>query len=106
MKLCIPSYGPNLGSRPQPIFGRCEYFIFVDPDSMAAEVEPNPYAAVKDGAGVEAARLVVGKGAKAVLTSEVGTKARQALEGAGVEIIDINGHTTVTEVVEAFKTRQ
>ncbi len=104
MKVCIPSYGPTLDSRMQPIFGRCEYFILVDPENMDCEVEPNPYASVSDEAGPESAKMVIDKGAKIVMTTQVGTKARQLLEASEVAIMDIKGET-VREAVEAFRKR-
>jgi len=102
MKVCITSYGPTLDSRVQPIFGRSEFFIFVDPVNMDSEIEPNPYASALDKAGVESAKLVIRKGATIVLTARVGTKARQVLDAAGVKIIDLKGET-VREVVEVFQ---
>jgi predicted Fe-Mo cluster-binding NifX family protein len=88
----------------QPVFGRCEYFFFVDPDSMAFEAEPNPYASASEKAGQESAELIIGKGAKIVLTSQVGVKARQVLDAAGVEIVSIEGNT-VREAMETFRER-
>ncbi len=102
MKVCVTSYGPTLDSKVQPIFGRCQYFIFVDPVSMESEVEPNPYASASSEAGVESAKLVIGKGANAVLTGRMGTKARQVLDAAEVKIMIIKGEI-VREVVEAFR---
>lgn len=104
MKICITSYGPTLDSKVQPIFGRCEYFVFVDPANMESEVAPNPYASAPKEAGIESAMLVIGKGAMTVLTARVGTKARQVLKAAGIKIIDIKGET-VREVVEVFRKR-
>jgi predicted Fe-Mo cluster-binding NifX family protein len=104
MKVCVPSFGPTLDSRVQPIFGRCEYFILVDPESMAYEVESNPYTSVSDEAGPESAKMVIDRGAKTLLTAKVGTKAKQVLEASGVEIMDIQGET-VREAVEAFRKR-
>jgi len=101
MKVCVSSYGPTLDSKVQPIFGRCEYFIFVDPVNMASKVVPNPFASMSEEAGVESAELVIGKGATTLLTGQVGPKARQALEAAGVEIMAIRGGT-VREAVEAY----
>lgn len=102
MKACITSYGPSLTSKAQPIFGRCEYFVFFDPVSMEAVVEPNPYASSSGEAGIESAKLIIDKGVTAVLTAQVGTRARQVLDAAGVKIINIKGET-VREVMEAFR---
>jgi len=105
MTVCVSSYGPTLDSKVQPIFGRCEYFIFVDPASMASEVVPNPFASMAEEAGVKSAELVIGKGATILLTEQVGAKTRQALEAAGVEVVAIKGGT-VREAVEAYREHQ
>ena len=102
MKVCITSYGPTLDSKVQPVFGRCEYFIFVDLENMKSEIKPNPYASALDKSGVDSARLIIRNGATTVLTARVGTKARQVLDAAGVKIIDIKGET-VRQVVEAVR---
>jgi predicted Fe-Mo cluster-binding NifX family protein len=104
MKVCVPSFGPTLDSRVQPIFGRCEYFLLVDSDSMEFEVEPNQYASASEEAGIENAKMVAEKGATVVLTAQVGEKTRQALSDARVEVMEVKGRT-VREVVEAFRKR-
>jgi predicted Fe-Mo cluster-binding NifX family protein len=86
----------------QPIFGRCEYFIFVNPASMESEVVANPFASLSEEAGVESAEFVIGKGATTLLTGQVGPKVRQSLEAAGVVIMSIKGGT-VREAVEAYR---
>ena len=101
MKVCVTSYGPTLDSKVQPIFGRCQYFIFVDPVNMESEVEPNPYASASGEAGVESAKLVIEKGAGVVLTGRMGIKARQVLDAAGVKTMIMKGEI-VKEVVKAF----
>lgn len=105
MKVCVTSYGPTLDSKVQPIFGRCQYFIFVDPVSMESEVEPNPYASGSGEAGVESAKLVIRKGVTSLLTTRVGTKARAVLDAAGVKIMNLKGETA-REMVVAFRKRK
>jgi predicted Fe-Mo cluster-binding NifX family protein len=94
-----------MDSKVQPIFGRCQYFIFVDPVSMESEVEPNPYASGSGEAGVESAELVIRKGVTSLLTARVGTKARAVLDAAGVKIMNLKGETA-REVVEAFRKKK
>jgi predicted Fe-Mo cluster-binding NifX family protein len=102
MKVCITSYGPTMDSKVQPVFGRCEYFIFVDTDKNEAVIKPNPFASVAKDAGVESAKLVIAEGVKTVLTGKVGTKAHQVLDTAGIKIIDVKGGA-VRERYEAFR---
>ena len=42
MKIAISASGPDLSSAVDPRFGRCPYFLFVDPDSMDFEAIENP----------------------------------------------------------------
>jgi predicted Fe-Mo cluster-binding NifX family protein len=87
MKVFIPSYGPTLDSRPQPVFGRCEFFLFVDPASLEFESVPNPNASGSDDSGILSAQLVVDKGASVIIADSVGEKARSVLDVANVEIV-------------------
>ncbi len=102
MKICISSQGDNLDSQVDPRFGRCQYFIIVDPDTLEFEAVENPSVSAMGGAGVVSGQLVAGKGIKAVLTGNVGPNAFQTLQAAGVEIITgISG--PIKEAVEKYK---
>ncbi len=41
MKVVVTASGPDLNSPVDPRFGRCQYFIFVDPDSLQFEAFEN-----------------------------------------------------------------
>lgn len=104
MTVCLTSFGPTLNSRMQPAFARCEYFIFVDVLSQKMETVANPNAMAASDAGEKSARLVIERGATAVITGRVGSKAEAVLKQAGVSILTPQGDT-VSEAVEAFKKR-
>lgn len=53
MKICISSTGDNLDSGLDSRFGRCEFFIFVDPETMDFEAVKNPYINAFGGAGIQ-----------------------------------------------------
>lgn len=53
----------------QPVFCRCEYFIFIDQANMESEIEPNPYASALDKSGIDSAKLMIRNGATTVLTA-------------------------------------
>jgi len=84
MKLAITASGDRLDSDIDPRFGRCKYFIFVDPDTMDFVAVSN--AASAGGAGIAAGQTVVTYGAKAVLTGDCGPNAYQVLAAAGIEV--------------------
>jgi predicted Fe-Mo cluster-binding NifX family protein len=101
MRIAVSSRGPDLTSQVDEKFGRCNYFVFVDPDSLASEPVTNTAASVSAGAGVPAALLVVNRGVQAVLTGEVGPSAAEILADAGITVVTgIRG--TVLDAVQGF----
>jgi predicted Fe-Mo cluster-binding NifX family protein len=102
MKLCISSTENDLDASVDPRFGRCQYFLFVNSETMDFEAVVNPAFSAGGGAGVQAAQLAANKGAKVVITGNIGPNAFQALEAAGLKIITgVKG--TVRSVVDSFK---
>jgi predicted Fe-Mo cluster-binding NifX family protein len=102
MKICITSQGANLDSNVDPRFGRCQYFIFVETDTLEFEPTQNPNLDAMGGAGIQSGQLVAGKQVKAVLTGNVGPNAFQTLQAAGIDIITgVAG--TVRQAIEMYK---
>ena len=102
MKICITSDGNSLDSKVDPRFGRCQYFIIADADTLAFEAVQNPNIEAMGGAGVQSGQFVAEKKVKAVLTGNVGPNAFQTLQLAGVDVITgVSG--TVKEAVERYK---
>ncbi len=102
MKICITAQGDNLASPIDPRFGRCQYFIIADSDTLSFEAIKNPNLENTGGVGVQSSQLMANKGVKVVITGNVGPNAFQTLQAAGIEII--TGATgTVTEVIEKYK---
>jgi len=102
MKIAVSSTGKDLNSPIDPRFGRCQYFIFVDPETMEFEALENEGLMAMGGAGVQAAQLIVQKGAKALITGNLGPNAASALSASGIKVYLVPGGT-IKEVVEAFK---
>src|SRR4030042_449291 len=102
MKVAVSSTGKDLNSQIDPRFGRCQYFIFIDPETMEFEVSENEGLMAMGGAGVQAAQSVVQKGASAVITGNLGPNAASALSASGIKVHLVSGGT-VREVTEAFK---
>ncbi len=102
MRLAISATGKDLDSKVDPRFGRCSYFIIVDPATMEYEAYENQSAVLSGGAGVQAAQFVASKNADVVITGNCGPKAMQVLNAAGIKVI--TGYEgTVKEAIEDFK---
>ena len=102
MKLAISSSGRDLNSRLDPRFGRCAYFLIINPDDMDFEVFNNESSVLGGGAGIQSAQFLASKGVNAVITGNCGPNAVQTLSAAGIELF--TGQTgNVEEVVEKFK---
>jgi predicted Fe-Mo cluster-binding NifX family protein len=105
MKIAITSTGPTLESTVEARFGRCPYFLIVDPDTMAVESLPNPNKALGGGAGPQSAQLMHEKGVTTVLTGNCGPNAHQAFGAAGIKVITgVSGD--VRTALEQFKSGQ
>ena len=102
MKIAISSSGKNLDSQIDLRFGRCQYFISVDPETMEFEAFENSGLMASGGAGVQAAQLIAQKGASVVITGNLGPNAASALSAAGIKVHLVPGGT-VGEVTAAFK---
>ena len=102
MKIAISATGPDLDAEVDPRFGRCQYFVIVDPDTMQFESVENSSAMASGGAGIAAAQTVVNKGVEAVLTGNCGPNAYQVLSPAGIEVITgVSGK--VRDAVQSYK---
>ncbi len=103
MKVCVTALNPGMDAQVDPRFGRAQYFVFVDTDTMECESVPNPNVGAYGGVGVQSAQLVAERRAKVVITGHVGPNASQALAAAGIKVITGMSGLTVREAVERFK---
>jgi predicted Fe-Mo cluster-binding NifX family protein len=102
MKIAVSASSPELSSPVDPRFGRCPYFLFVDPANMQFEAVENPNVASTGGAGIQSAQLAVKKGANVLLTGSCGPNAFQTFQAAGVEVV-VGVTGTVQEAVQQYK---
>ncbi len=102
MIICITSNGNTLDATVSPVFGRCPYYIFYDLDKDTYEAVPNPSVMARGGAGIQAAQFIVNKGAKAIISGNIGPNAASVLQSAGVDIF-IGEPVSVREIVDKFK---
>ena len=102
MKIAITSSGDNLDSQMDPRFGRCQYFVIVDPDTMDFEAMQNESAMASGGAGIQAAQTIVNVGINAVITGNVGPNAFEVLSAAGIETMT-GANGTIKQALELYK---
>jgi predicted Fe-Mo cluster-binding NifX family protein len=102
MKIAVSATGPSLDAEVDPRFGRCQYFIIVDPQTMQFEAIENTSAMASGGAGISAAQMIAGKGVEAVLTGNCGPNAYQVLSPAGIKVITgVSGK--VQDAIQGYK---
>ena len=102
MKIAVSATALGLDAEVDPRFGRCQYFIIVDPQSMEFEALDNSNAMAAGGAGISTAQMIASKGAEVVLTGNCGPNAYQTLSAAGIQVITgVSGR--IKDAIEAFK---
>lgn len=102
MKIVVTANGADLEAPASPVFGRCPVYIFVDTETMEFEAVENPAMNAAGGAGIQAAQFVIERGARAVVTGNVGPNAFNVFQPADVPIYLFSGGT-VQQAAEAYK---
>ena len=103
MKLGLPASGKEMDSFIDSRFGRCQYFIVVDQETLNLEAAENPFKSTDRGAGIQAAQWIADQGVKMVLATTIGPNALKVLKRAGITVITgVNGE--IREVVENYRT--
>ena len=103
MRVAVATTQGGLEDVVSPIFGRCPTFTLVDVENgevVSHEVVQNPYVSAMGGAGIQAAQLVISKGAQAILAGAFGPNASNVFSQGGVQTIPAQG--TVKEKVLEF----
>jgi predicted Fe-Mo cluster-binding NifX family protein len=102
MKVAVSAAGPSLDSPIDPRFGRCQYLLIVDSDSLDFEAVENPAVMAPGGAGIQAAELVGSMGVEAVITGNCGPNAYQVLSAAGIEVF-VGASGSVRQAMESYR---
>lgn len=102
MKVIVSSSGEGLDAEMDPRFGRCQYFVLVDAETMSAETHKNPGGSASGGAGFQAVQFCSDMGAEAVISGSFGPNAYYTLQEAGIKMYPATGGP-VKELVEALK---
>jgi len=94
MKVAVSAIGADLDAPVDIRFGRCQYFIIVDSDTLEFEAIKNPNIGLMSRAGMQSGKMMADRGVQIILTGNIGPNAFQTLSAAGIQII-----TGVTGVV-------
>jgi predicted Fe-Mo cluster-binding NifX family protein len=102
MKIGVTAIADNLEAEIDPRFGRCRYFLIIDPETMEFEVLSNEGLGAMGGAGIATAQAIAGRGVTVLITGNVGPNAFEALKASGIEMLTgVSG--TVKEAIENYK---
>jgi predicted Fe-Mo cluster-binding NifX family protein len=102
MKVIVTATKDDLNGPVDPRFGRCQYFIEVDTETLDYTVLENDQRDAMGGAGVQAAQTVANAKVDAVITGSVGPNAFQTLNVAGIKIFT-GASGSVKDAVKALK---
>ncbi len=101
MKIAVSAKGGSIHAQMDERFGRCQYFIIVDSETMKFTAVQNPNMNVMGGAGPAAASKIAEYGTQVLITGNVGGNAQQALKAAGITVVTQTAET-VKEAVEKY----
>lgn len=110
MKVAVSAAGKQPSGAMDLHFGRSRWFLVVDDKHEASLSETGKWEAhandqnlnAAQGAGIQAAQLLVNLGVEAVITGHVGPKAFRTLKAAGIGVYLCEG-ATVEQAVRLFR---
>ena len=102
MNVIVSATKDDLNGPVDPRFGRCQYFIRVDTETLDYNSIKNSQKDAMGGAGVQAAQTVANAKVDAVITGSVGPNAFQTLNVAGIKIFT-GASGTVKDAIRALK---
>jgi predicted Fe-Mo cluster-binding NifX family protein len=97
MKIGVAAMSRSLDAEVSKQFGRCPFFVVVDPETLVFEAFGNPARQMEGGAGPAAVQELTRRGVEMAMAGRFGPKAEQALEAAGIRGIVVRG--TVREAI-------
>ena len=105
MKVAVSATSTNLDAPVDIRFGRCQYFIILDSDTLKFDIIENPNIGLMSRAGIQSGQMMADRGIQVVLTGNIGPNAFQTLSTAGVQVIArVNG--TVSEAIHNLNSDQ
>ncbi|MBN1345442.1 MAG: NifB/NifX family molybdenum-iron cluster-binding protein [Phycisphaerae bacterium] len=100
MIIAVAATGGSLDAQVSEQFGRAQYFLIVDAETLRFEAFSNPAASMAGGAGPAAVQEITKRKAEVVLAGKLGPNAQQALTAAGIRFSEATGK--VRDAVAAY----
>jgi predicted Fe-Mo cluster-binding NifX family protein len=105
MEICITATSDNLDCKVDRRFGRCKYFIFIDPATTKYRAIPNPALNESGGVGIKAATIVLKYAPAAVITGLIGDNALNVLKASSAKVYSC-GNVSVREALEMYRSEK
>ena len=102
MKIAVPAGGPTLDARVEQRLSTAPYLLVIETGDLSFDVLEGVPPSHGPGAGIQAVSLVLGMGAKALLTGYISPDIAAVLRQNGIEVINpVRG--SVWDAVEKYK---
>ncbi|MFP4655737.1 MAG: NifB/NifX family molybdenum-iron cluster-binding protein [Methanohalobium sp.] len=102
MIIGVTATGNNLNDSMDPKFGRSQYFVIVDSETMEFDSFENPGVSASGGAGIQAAQAIADRNVDVLITGNVGPKAFSVLSKANIKVVT-GASGTVKQAIDDFK---
>lgn len=86
MVIAVPSQGKELGSCVSSTFGRSQYFILYNTDTMGWMVLDHTEVSKSDNAGIKTAQILVDQHTDVLLSCRLGGNAARVLRADGIRV--------------------
>ncbi len=106
MKVAIASKGKGLNSEIDDRFGRAEYFVIIDLDTLEEETIENISKNESSGAGGNTVRALFNKKVDAIISPELGPKAVTAVQAFEIKVYKKGDFKIVKDVLKAFQNNE
>ncbi len=102
MKIAVSSTNPTLDDAMASRFGRCPYFLIIDPDTMEFEAYPNPNVTQGGSTDIQSTQFMTEKDVSVILTDTCGPNAFQTFGAVGIQVITgVSG--PVRQAIQQYK---
>ncbi|MBN4050833.1 NifB/NifX family molybdenum-iron cluster-binding protein [bacterium AH-315-L21] len=105
MTIAVSSTEKSMSGTADLRFGRCKYFAVYNTLTKECTFVENEAINSNQGAGIAASQTVAGLKAEVVLTGNLGPKALNVLNAAGINGYKI-GQTTIENAISAFQEKK